>query len=316
LVILIVGLAKAFEAMSDAFYGMLQQHERMDRIAQSMMIKGPLSLVALGLGFYLTGSLLWGTICMAVTWGLVLVGYDIRSGVLVLEGAQRVRSGLWALKPRFRAATLWKLAYLALPLGLTAALISLNVNIPRYLTEYYLDERLLGIYAGISYVLVSGRLVSGALGQSSSPRLARYYAEGDYRAYSTLLLRLATTGALIGIAGVLAALIAGRWILTILYTPEYAEYTDLFVWVMAATAVGYVVAFLNFGIVAARYFRVQVPLLLGVVVITGLACLLLIPRVGILGAGIAAALGAVSQLVASTCVVLYLVKYRQDRTKA
>ena len=40
LVILAVGMAKAFESISDVFYGLLQQHERMDRIAKSKMIKG------------------------------------------------------------------------------------------------------------------------------------------------------------------------------------------------------------------------------------------------------------------------------------
>jgi len=34
-------------ALSDVIYGLLQQHERMDRIAQSMMIKVPLSLEAI-----------------------------------------------------------------------------------------------------------------------------------------------------------------------------------------------------------------------------------------------------------------------------
>jgi O-antigen/teichoic acid export membrane protein len=47
LVILAVGLSKAFESLSDVVYGLLQFHERMDRIALSMMIKGPLSLAAL-----------------------------------------------------------------------------------------------------------------------------------------------------------------------------------------------------------------------------------------------------------------------------
>lgn len=48
LVILIVGIAKAFEAISDVYYGPLQQHERMDRIAKSLMIKGPLALIIVG----------------------------------------------------------------------------------------------------------------------------------------------------------------------------------------------------------------------------------------------------------------------------
>src|SRR5215216_2303218 len=59
LVILTIGVAKAIESISDVFYGLLQQQECMERIAKSMMIKGPLSLIALGLGILLTGSIVW-----------------------------------------------------------------------------------------------------------------------------------------------------------------------------------------------------------------------------------------------------------------
>src|SRR4051812_36814174 len=54
-VIFVVGLAKAFEAISDAIYGLLQQRERMDRIAKSMMLKGPASLAALAIAVYASG---------------------------------------------------------------------------------------------------------------------------------------------------------------------------------------------------------------------------------------------------------------------
>ncbi|UCC65154.1 MAG: oligosaccharide flippase family protein, partial [Anaerolineae bacterium] len=37
LVILALGIAKAFESISDVFYGLLQQRERMDRVAKSLL---------------------------------------------------------------------------------------------------------------------------------------------------------------------------------------------------------------------------------------------------------------------------------------
>src|SRR6266478_5390347 len=86
-IILVVALAKAFESISDIFYGLLQQHERMDRIAISMMIKGPLSLVALGTAIYLTGDLLLGVCGLAAAWLLLLIVYDARNGANVLKVA-------------------------------------------------------------------------------------------------------------------------------------------------------------------------------------------------------------------------------------
>src|SRR5215211_4678278 len=72
LVILLIALAKAFESVSDVFYGLLQQREYMDRIAKSMIIKGGLSLIALGVGVYLTDSVLWGVVGLGLAWALLL----------------------------------------------------------------------------------------------------------------------------------------------------------------------------------------------------------------------------------------------------
>lgn len=311
LVILAVGIAKAFEAISDAFYGLLQQHERMDRIAKSMMIKGLLSLVALGVGVHLTGSVFWGAVGLVVAWALILVGYDIRSGALILkplpqmggaapnEGDQEA-----VLRPLWEVKTLARLAWLALPLGFVMMLISLNANIPRYFIERYLGERELGIFAAIAYLQVAGITVVGALGQSASPRLAKYYAAGNGPAFRTLLLKLAGIGVLLGGVGVLVALMAGRELLPLLYRPEYAEY-ELLVWLMVAAGISYVASFLGYGMTAARYFRVQMPLFAVVTATTILAGLWLIPADGLRGAAIALMIAAVVQAGGSLAVIVH-----------
>lgn len=311
LVILAVGLAKAFESISDVFYGLLQRYERMDRIAKSMMIKGPLSLVALGVGVYLTDNIFWGVMGLVLVRALILVSYDIRSGAVMLKpmpgsvdstldkGEQEA-----VLRPRWQAGTLVKLAWLALPLGIVMALISFRSSIPRYFIERYMGERELGIFAAIAYLMMVGNTVVGALGQSASPRLAKYYAAGDYRAFHTLLLRLVGIGVLLGGMGVLMALVAGRGILTLIYRPEYARH-GLFVWVMVAAGIAYVASFLGYGMTAARYFRAQVPLFAFVAGIAVLACLWLIPSGGLDGAAMALIIVAVVQAVGALAIIVY-----------
>lgn len=298
-----VGVAKCFEAVSDIFYGLLQQRERTDRISKSMTIKGLLSLAALGLAVYVTGNLLWGVAALAAVWAAVLFVYDVRSGALML--------GASGLNPRWDWRRLGTLALTTLPLGLAVVMTSLNTNIPRYLVDGYLGTRELGIFAAMSYPVAAGATVVGALGQSASPRLARYYADGDFRAFRTLLAKLVGLGAALGIAGLLVAAVAGREVLTIFYTPQYAPYASVFVWLMGAAGLTYMASFAGFGTIAARQLRAQVPIFVGVLAVTVVACVFLIPALGLVGAAAAVALGMVFQLAGSVAVILRALRSRE-----
>ena len=127
LVVLMVGLAKACESLSDVFYGLLQQRERMDRIAKSMLIKGPASFAAFTAALWLTGSVMIATACLAATWALVFAAYDIGSGRAVLRvvtrgGSSPVEAGPRpeGLGPRFEWPMLGRLCWIWLGSGLQA----------------------------------------------------------------------------------------------------------------------------------------------------------------------------------------------------
>jgi O-antigen/teichoic acid export membrane protein len=188
LVILVIGLSKAVESISDIFHGLFQYNERMDRIAFSLIIRGPMSLLALAIGVYVSGSALGGAIGLTTAWLLVLLFYDIPGSFLILRAAalaenrltgeisnQSSASRILQLQPRFNFRYLQSLVTLSFPLGFVMMLISLNANIPRYFIEHYLGVRDLGIFSALSYLIIAGGIVVNALGQSASPRLAKYY---------------------------------------------------------------------------------------------------------------------------------------------
>ncbi len=303
LVIVLVGLAKCFEAISDIYYGLLQQRERMDRISKSMMMRGLLSLAALGAAMYFTGSVLWGVAAMAGTWALILFSYDLRSGVRVIGSRSQSDSG--GSRPGWDAARLKSLVLTTLPLGLSVVMISLNTNIPRYLIENYLTTRDLGIFAALAYPAAAGATVVGALGQSASPRLARHYAEGDAPAFRALLVKLLGLGAAFGVAGIIVAALAGKDILKLFYTPEYAEYSGVFLLLMGAAGISYVASFVGFAMIAARRIRTQIPLFGCVILVTTVTCLVFAPSLGLLGIAVGVTAGVLFQLVAGVSVILY-----------
>jgi O-antigen/teichoic acid export membrane protein len=315
LIILAVGLCKAFESVSDVYYGFMQRHERMDRIAKSRMIKGTLSLCVLGTVVYITGDLLWGVCGLALTWALTMAFYDVPSAARILKYSNDIKPGFQlsnhSLLPIFNWRQLLRLAWLALPLGIVMGLISFNANIPRYFIEHYCGERELGIFAALAYLIVAGNTIVGAMGQSATPRLANYYAAGEHSSYRRLLKKLILVGLALGAGGVGFALLGGRAFLSLLYGPEYAVRIDVFAWLMVSGAVAFVVSFLGYGMTAARYFRVQMPLFIIVTGVTGLAAWLLIPGKGILGAAMALSAGALMQVVGSAIVILHALKHRK-----
>ena len=314
LVIIALGIAKAIESISDIFYGLLQQHERMDRIAKSMMIKGALSLGILSAGVYATGSVMWGAAGLAAAWATILACYDIPNGILLLRRTPQPSASAHTQArtlQRWDRAALAKLVWMALPLGLVMLLISLNTNIPRYFIERYQGVRELGIFAALAYLIVAGNTVASALGQSASSRLAKYYAAGDNPAFRNLLLKLAGIGALMGAVGILAALVAGRSILTLLYRPEYAAYVDVFVLLVIDAGLGFVASFLGYGMSAARYFRIQLPLFILVTGAAVLMCIFLVPSQGLYGAAIALIISSIVQLIGSLAIIAHALRALQ-----
>jgi O-antigen/teichoic acid export membrane protein len=281
--------------VSDICHGVMQQKEQLDRLSQSLMLKGLLSLAMLGLGIVMTGNLLVGSLCLIASWLVVLLVYDLPSCQQLL----RAYPSLGKLWPLWQWSTLRSLLWMSLPLGLVMMLISLNTNIPRYFIEGALGERELGIFSALAYLMIVGSMIVNALGNSASPRLARHYAEGDRPAFVRLAWQMIAIGAVLGSAAVGVALAVGKPLLTLIYRPEYAEQSLLLVWLMVAAGLGYVGSFLGHIVSAARYFRVQVPLFILVTCVSAIACWWLLPQYQLLGAAYALVLSATVQLLIS-----------------
>ncbi|MBA3942951.1 MAG: oligosaccharide flippase family protein [Herpetosiphonaceae bacterium] len=310
LIILIMGLAKGCESVSDVFYGLLQQHERMDRVASSMMLKGGLSLAALASAMYLTKSIVWALLCLTLTWVVTLLFYDARKALLTLQevaqhrlSSERELQTEVIFKPRWSLKTTVRLLRLTFPLGMTMLLLSLNVNIPRYFIEHSLGSRQLGIYAALSYLLVAESTVVSALGQAAGPRLSQYYAAHNTREFNLLSMRLLGLTGLLSTLAVVIVLLGGRPILRLLYSPEYAEHWQVFAWLVLAGGLWSIASILGYIATACRRIKFQPVALTLVVLVSILTSYLWIARYGLSGVAaeevVSAAFGVVG-LVALT----------------
>jgi O-antigen/teichoic acid export membrane protein len=169
--------------------------------------------------------------------------------------------------------------------------------------QRHLGTHELGVFAAVAAFLAAGSTVANALGQSTTPRLARYYSEGDLGEFRRLVLRLTGLVVLLGVAGVLVSALLGGFLLRVVYHPDYARYGGLLVGVMAAGICVYVAVVLGYVITSARSFLVQMPLLGTVAATSAIASWLLVPHLGLNGAVLAVAIAASVQIAGEVLIL-------------
>jgi O-antigen/teichoic acid export membrane protein len=295
LVIVVMGVSQGIEMVADLYYGRMQFHDNMDRIAKSMIVRGVLGLAAMGAGVYLTHRVIWGVIGLTVARAVVLLGYDIskrtqllpRQAVGAIEAKQILDAGTGLLQPRWTFKAQSDLFRTSIALGVIAMLVSLLPNIPRYFLVGTFGEHALGIFTATAFLVSTGNLVMTAMGQAAFVRLAKLYGARDVAGFNKLLVRLLGIALLLGVGGIGVAVLFGHLLLTLLYRPEYAEHTDLLVAMMIAGALSYLGSVLGSAVTSARSFRPQIPVLSAAAGAGAIASWLLIRPYGLLGAGLA-----------------------------
>jgi len=314
-VVMLVGLMKCVDSLSDIVRGLFQTRERMDLTAVSLMMKGALSLVALAVTMWLTRSIVPASAAMAIAWSASFVVNDLRC-------AQRLRAqsiGMIApvseLRPLFRKVAIVRLTSISVSLGVVMALISLQTNIPRYFLQIYAGEEAVGCFGAIVYPMMAGMIVTTALGQSAATRLARSFVD-DLPAFRRLLGRLSAISAALGFVLVAGTYVLGRPLLRMMYGPSFADYHAEFVVVAIACGIQLVTSCWGYGITAARFFRVQVMITLGSCIATAAAALLLVPRYGVMGGAQAVLATSLVMALGFALAMSWAVRSRRVATQA
>jgi len=282
-VVVLVGIAKCVDSVSDIVRGLFQREERMDLSGISLMLKGPTVLLAMAGAMWWTGSVIAAVLTMAVVLGLTFVAYDLRQARRLLSYRLEPGRPAQRLRPRFAIGPILRLTWIALPLGIVMALISLQTNIPRYVIQGFSGSKQLGYFGALVYPMTAGVLVIAAMGESASPRLARHFAENP-PAFRRLLWKFLALSTGLGAAFVVGVFLLGRPALAIMYGAEYADYHREFMVIAVATAIQFVGSGFGYGLTSARYFRVQVALTIITCLATAGASFALIPGRGVMGA--------------------------------
>lgn len=297
LVIVLISVYRVIESVSDILLGILQKNERLDQIAVSRVAKGLCSMIIFTLVFLPTQSLVLALLIMIIGW----------LGITIVYEGRKARA-LSSLLPVWGWRRLLPLLRTSAPLGIVLAIMSLNTNIPQYVIVYFWGKHDLGLYASLSYMIVACNVVVTALGEAVTPRLAQRYAAGRLAEFTRLLGRMTSLGAGLSVLAWIVGWAFGKELLTLLYSRELAQETQLFVWLLGSVILVFVSSFLWYGMMATGKFTVQIPLFACTAGCNALACLLLVPKVGLIGAAAGAIVSLLVQTVGSLLVLIYAIR--------
>lgn len=293
IVVVLVGLAKFADSLSDVMRGLFQREERMDFSGMSLIVRGPTSLLAVGITMWFSRSVAWTVAAMAVAWFVSFFAYDaVRARRLLRENQHHGLLDTW--HPRFAREALSRLVCLAFPLGIVMGIISLQTNIPRYALQVFQGEEAVGYFGALAYPMAAVGMASNAMGQTASPLLARLFLT-DLASFKRLVWKLSALAACLGILLVAGVLLFGRVFLSV-YGAGYSDYQASLLVLSVATAIQLIASCWGYALTAARSLRIQVPIVITSSLLTGIAAVFLVPRWGVQGAAFAAVATSLSML--------------------
>lgn len=319
MVILIIAIAKSFEAISDIYFGLLQKYECMKRIALSMIMKSLYTILLFGGLMYYTGSIVVALAGLSFAWCIILLSYDIKSPEYLYHHQEITNDDKFIgqrnlfINSHHNFITYITLAKKAAPLGVVALLMSLSTSIPRYVIAYEHGERLLGFYAAITYIMIAGVMVLSSAGQSAIPRLARYANNHDYMAIKYLLLKLVFLAIGCGTIGWVISYYFGGAILSYIYSDEYAAFANELNWIMVAAGLNYIALFLWYAMTALQIYKIQLYIFTIDVVLIFLLSLKFVPDKGVMGAVLAMVILMAFHVIVASVVIIKSISIRQQR---
>lgn len=299
-------------SLAEVGWGTFQRRERLDLLAASVGLRG-LALIlpfAAFLPLYgwladserISPSRLADGTALAVS----LHALGVTLALFLFDRPRVLDPRCWDLSVTTRQ--LRALALQTFPLGVVALIVNLCDTLPRILIESQPEGKAcLGYFGALAYITMAGNLVIIQAGTAAANRLSLYY-QRDLRAFLRLGVLLAALAVALGAAVMFVALVFGRWILTLLYTTEYAQFETEFHIIVFAHCLALLTNIFGTATTQMRLFWVQVPVQAITLVCTVAAALLLIPGpTPVLGAALTALVRALVQLVLyAACVGLGL----------
>ena len=290
--VLLIGLAKIAENMSDLAHGFYQRQFMVMHIARSRIARSITTpIVFLGV-FFSTQNISYACIAMLITWVMVFIVFD--------KGAMNTKQQ--ALTNVNFVPTILINAY---PLGITSVLVLLVVSMPLFILAKMADDIQVGQYASVFYFVTAGSLIMQSVLQVISPIIVAHLKERLHSNIITLTKNCYLLAIAYGLIGVILSIYIGEWVLLLVYGDSFTGLGSL---VVLAALINFALAIQAVGgivLTAHGVFKFQMKAMSISVLISAIAGYYLIRDYGVSGAFYA---GLLTASIIGTCFGLRVIQ--------
>lgn len=276
--------AKAVDLVADILYGPFQSERKLAPIGLAQIINGVSGPVMLYILVQLDAPM-WIATSAIMASSLLSLAY-ISLKTRRMPAAPRIS---------LVGFNIGRLARIALPLGISALLVAVYANIPRYFIEHWHGLTELALFSAVSYIAIAGNALIGAVAQFALPTVAGALKADNRRRAFRLVAMFSVAFTALGAMAVAISIPFGSQLLTMLYGSDYADghllTISLVAWTLGAAA-----WMLEIPLVALRRFSLQMASSWLTILAVILASLILVPKYGALGGAWATVVGACVQL--------------------
>lgn len=243
-------LFKAFEAIADALYGVLQLHDKLYLVGYSLTIKALAGFVGFVVVDLLTHNILLGVLAVTSINGLVVLLYDWPRARRYEPIRLCLRSGFVVKKLRQIACIMQRCA----PVFLTMFLTMFSLNIPRYFLDRYQFSQELALFGIMAMPITLLSLFISFIIQPNIVQLSRLYHKRQFTAFHNLVNMIILVVLIVSVVTLLATWLVGAPLLALLFNNQILHYrTELLIMVVGAVASAVVSIYINILTVLRRF---------------------------------------------------------------
>lgn len=277
LVVFLCVIFKMVNSLSDITYGYLMRIRHQRVVSISIALRASSTLAGFLVGLYLYESLVWSIALSAALNLTVFLIFDLRIFFAnCIANTERYR---------FNATDSIDLIRMSLPMSFVGVFSSLTSALPKYLLSIFSTTQSVGVFTVLYHFLSAGNTFTNSLNQYYMPIIASFFRLHSKLEFLRSVKFLLICNIIVGLTGILIALLLGDVLLVGLYGEELRGFRYDFIIVMLGALFAYLaVAFSNLAVVTRSFKRLPIVISIVAIVTVSISLLLLGQKISALTA--------------------------------